>query len=358
MIDMDGAIVHMWAVNLHRDDEKQGVTLGQSWYYKYLKNHHLLVNAQGFGIIELDWDSQVVWQYRLRSAHHDFARLDNGNTLILFGGIQSNPARIRDPQEVDGRVEKNALSNKTIYDDRIIEVKPTGEIVWEWRSLDHYDDFNFSPEIKKIIREHGGDWLHTNTIDALPDGNILICFRHLGTIAIIDKATGKVTWKWNKLVGPHHPSMTEHGNILVYDNGYRNRYPYAEIEDRDYTRLVEVDPRTSEVVWEYHHDPARLLRMRTTSILQGQIRGSFHSKTWGSAQRLPNGNTLSLDANRGRLFEITRAGEIVWEYINPYVTASHGSYIAYEGPLLFTRGVWRCYRICYDDIPGETSSHD
>jgi hypothetical protein len=36
------------------------------------------------------------------------------------------------------------------------------------------------------------------------------------------------------------------------------------------------------------------------------------------AQRLANGNTLICSGVGGRLFEVTRSGEIVWEYRNPF----------------------------------------
>ena len=38
----------------------------------------------------------------------------------------------------------------------------------------------------------------------------------------------------------------------------------------------------------------------------------------GNAQPLPNGNTLINEASFGRFFEVTREGQIVWEYVNPY----------------------------------------
>ena len=38
----------------------------------------------------------------------------------------------------------------------------------------------------------------------------------------------------------------------------------------------------------------------------------------GSAQRLPNGNTLIAESSFGRFFEVTTEGEIVWEYVNPF----------------------------------------
>jgi hypothetical protein len=38
----------------------------------------------------------------------------------------------------------------------------------------------------------------------------------------------------------------------------------------------------------------------------------------GNAQRLPNGNTLVCEASFGRFFEVTKDGETVWEYVNPF----------------------------------------
>jgi hypothetical protein len=38
----------------------------------------------------------------------------------------------------------------------------------------------------------------------------------------------------------------------------------------------------------------------------------------GYAQRLPNGNTLITESSFGRFFEVTKEGEIVWEYVNPF----------------------------------------
>jgi hypothetical protein len=35
-------------------------------------------------------------------------------------------------------------------------------------------------------------------------------------------------------------------------------------------------------------------------------------------QRLENGNTLINEGSNGRIFEVTRDHEIVWEYISPF----------------------------------------
>jgi len=54
-------------------------------------------------------------------------------------------------------------------------------------------------------------------------------------------------------------------------------------------------------VWEYKRNPPE----------------SFYSSWGGSSQRLENGNTLITDSSRGYVFEITKEGEIVWEFYNP-----------------------------------------
>jgi hypothetical protein len=56
-----------------------------------------------------------------------------------------------------------------------------------------------------------------------------------------------------------------------------------------------------QIAWEYTGDDDR----------------PFFSALRGSAQRLPNGNTLVNEDQGGRVFEVNRAGRIVWEYVNP-----------------------------------------
>ena len=49
----------------------------------------------------------------------------------------------------------------------------------------------------------------------------------------------------------------------------------------------------------------------------------FSSETCGAVQRLPNGNTLIVETQFGRAFEVTREGETVWEFVSPHVLGGH-----------------------------------
>src|SRR5262249_35874044 len=69
-----------------------------------------------------------------------------------------------------------------------------------------------------------------------------------------------------------------------------------------YSRVIEINPATNEIAWKYQDKPT----------------WNFFSPRMGYAQRLPNGNTLITESSFGRFFEVTKEGEIVWEYVNPF----------------------------------------
>ena len=317
MVNMRGEVVHVWPVDVRVSEE--GVRLGLTTHFRYLGNGHILINVSGFGVKELDWYGRAVWEFKAPTHHHDFYRLPNGNTLILIKKTVNRPE----------------ISNKPLHDDCFIEVTPKGEIVWEWCASDHFEELELSAEAREYIRKYGGDYLHCNSCEVLPNGDILTSFRHVNIVAIIDKSTGSIKWKWGgerwQAIGPHNPTMLPNGNILIYDNGGVGGYPPLI---RFFTRIIEVNPKTGEIVWEYVHKPFKYMNL------------GFLSLEWGGAQRLPNDNILTLDANAGRLFEITREGEIVWEYINPFVGV-----FQWLDKWRLEQGVYRCYRVAPEEVP-------
>jgi outer membrane protein assembly factor BamB len=84
--------------------------------------------------------------------------------------------------------------------------------------------------------------------------------------------------------------------MLLFDN--RGHY---DSEGQDKSRVIEFDPHTYKIVWEYTGDDTKPL----------------YSTIRSAQERLPNGNTLITESEGGRLIEVTPNGEIVWEYVNP-----------------------------------------
>jgi hypothetical protein len=85
--------------------------------------------------------------------------------------------------------------------------------------------------------------------------------------------------------------------------------------------VLEINPVTLELVWSYSNP-------------------RFFSTNISSAQRLPNGNTLVTAGAGGRMFEVTKEGAIVWEYMYPLFGGANSS-----------NAVYRAYRVPYDWIP-------
>jgi len=52
--------------------------------------------------------------------------------------------------------------------------------------------------------------------------------------------------------------------------------------------------------------------------LWSYVAPDFYAAFISGCQRLPNGNTLAIEGPEGRIFEVTPAGKVVWDYLNPH----------------------------------------
>ncbi len=337
-------------------------------------------------LVEEDWEGNIVWKFdnneliidprqkpRLMARqHHDYQR--EGNPVGYYvPGMEAKASGKTLILCHKNLVNKN-ISDKLLVDDTIIEVDEKGKKTWEWVCSEHFEEFGFSPQAKRTLKRNPdmqpmsgnvGDWFHMNSISWLgpnrhydggderfhPD-NIIMDGRQSNIIAIIDRKTGKLAWKlgpyftatkalrkMGQIIGQHHAhiiprGLPGEGNILVYDNGGAAGYgaPNPTSPDgvsnarRDFSRVLEFDPLTLEIKWQY---PAAGFGM-----------GRLYSAFVCSAQRLPNGNTMITEGNGGRIIEVTPEHEIAWEYISPYVNRT----------MKFTL-VYRAYRIPYEWAP-------
>lgn len=345
-------------------------------------------------LVQVDFEGNIVWKFNqteeiidpgseptyMARQHHDYQRegssvgyygpyekplVDRGNTLIL----------------AHEEVLNLKISDKKLLDDKIIEVDWEGNIVWEWRASDHFDEFGFDEYAKNVLFRNPsivsnglGDWMHINSMSTLgqnkwydagderfhPD-NIIFDARNTNILGIISKATGEIVWqigpnydtneklkKLGWIIGQHHFHMIPKGlpgagDLLVYDNGGAAGYgapnpasPFGVRNAvRDYSRVLQIDPLTLEITWQYTPDEAGHVLFADGS--------KFYSPYISGAQRLENGNTLITQGSDGRVLEVTAEHEIVWEFINPYynnITPSHT-----------TNMVYRAYRVPYNWVP-------
>lgn len=381
LIDMDGNVVHQWPYRGNPSAIINPKLVGGA-------RGHVLVQYQTLNdprggiftdrtVAELDWNGNKVWEWGEQAPggaarqNHDWARLKNGNTLLL----------VTLPRAVPG------LGPKVIGDQAIYEVTPAGKIVWKWVAGDHLSEFGFSPAGMAYLRERVRrnppapyGYLEINDMQVLGPNrwfdagdrrfnpqNIMIDARKGNVILIISKKTGHVVWRLgpvfpgseyspdqrilkskvprpvDQFSGQHNAHLIPEGlpgagNLLLLDNEGGAGFPPAALGIYPGSRVLEIDPEKKEIVWQY------------TGQNSGQPPWAFFTAFVGNVARLPNGNTLIDEGMNGRVFQITRSGEIVWEYVTPFV----GWLSSLGGKKYKTNLIYRAQPVPYDWVPAGT----
>ncbi len=291
LLNMDGEPVHEW--------DLPGTPGG---YARLLPNGNLFYAAQWDGddvppfkggaqggiMREVDWDGNVLTEFIDGWQHHDARKLANGN--IVYAGWDVMP------EDAQKRVRGGRPGTEPpggIIGDYVREVDPDGNTVWEWHTYEM--DIEKYP-IHPLVPRRVFAWC--NTTFPLENGDVLISLRQINTIAIIDRETKKFRWEFTDMIlgGQHDPQMLPNGNVIVFANGM-NSY-----EGHPHSLILEIDPKTNEIVWQYRAQP----------------RTDFYSHHISGQERLWTGNTLICEGRNGRLFEVTPDGELAWEFISPH----------------------------------------
>lgn len=298
LMDRDGKVLHRWRQPLRRlwPDLAKDPEMAKLEYWRrawLFPNGDLLGIYEGLGIVKLDARSHVLWARR-GGFHHDLQVMADGRIWVL---------------DRDGRLLPRINPKEGILEDFVTVLSPGGEVERRFSILEAFERSRFAPLLGKM--ERAGDVFHTNTLEVLDgrfadgdpafrQGNVLLSVLKLDTIAVLDPERGEIVWakqgSWRR---QHQPTFLDNGNLLVFDN----RGPGQEK-----SRVIEIDPQTGGIVWQFD-------------------KGLF-SKTLGSCQRLPNGNTLITESENGRALEVARDGRVVWEYYNPNRAGEHRELVA------------------------------
>lgn len=201
---------------------------------------------------------------------------------------------------------------------KIFRLSPSGDAQVLFDGMDRWtlDDW-ISPPL-----DVGGDMDHPNSLDFDSDGNLVVSWRHLGAITKHDPNTGEVIWQFggtksdftlsgdplNGFGGQHYARVLPDGHILMYDNG-TNHDPG---ESRAVEYALDESGKTATMAWEFRHGP----RIFTTFM--------------GSAQRLPDGNTLIGYSTDATIVLVDPDGNVVAE----------GRKMDGSTPSIFYRAVW------------------
>jgi len=361
LINLDGQAVRTW----------KSAYLPSAWIY-LLENGHVLRGGsdkgnspfggggQGGRFQEFDLDGDLIWDFQYnqpRLPHHDVAVLPNGNIIaIAWEGKTAQEARRA------GR-RASAVPFNGIWPDMLIEFEPQrpngARIVWEWHiwdhlvqnldpSLDNYGDIAARPERININGDTGGaafsrDVFHTNAISYNPElDQVMVSVPTFNEVWVIDHSTttqeassrtggrsgkgGDLLYRGgnpqaygrgtaaDQLLGFQHDAQwipqgrPGAGHMMVFSNrtptptGATTKvYEFIPpVDSEGHYAVPDTGPfGPATPVWTYSSDS-----LQTTNL--------------SGAERLSNGNTLISSGPDGQLFEVTPAGNILWEYWSPY----------------------------------------
>ncbi len=131
------------------------------------------------------------------------------------------------------------------------------------------------------------DWTHSNSLDVLPNGDILMSNRHLNQVIAIKPDFSGIDWKLggvgsdftfpnpsDQFYHQHYVKVLPNGDILLFDNG--NTRPADQGGEYSRAEELKLDFNTMQAtkVWEYRNVP------------------DIFSSAVGSVVRLNNGDTV------------------------------------------------------------------
>jgi hypothetical protein len=378
LINNEGRKVHEWKASTYPP--------GQAVYL--LENGNILRTCmtpgnlgtgggEGGRIEEYNWNDSLVWYLNYSTTtymqHHDIKKLPNGNIIMLVVEKKTLAEIIAAGFDTSKIQEPDFSQKQIMLPDCVIEIHPTspsgGTVVWEWHVWDHLiQNFNSAksnfgvPSAHPELIDAAGDhknlplfWNHMNSIDYNPAlDQIALSVRGNSEVWIIDHSTTTLESKGHTggIRGKGGDLLYRWGNPVTYGAGTINDAKYYQQHDvewvktgcpgagnltcfnngvgRNYSTIDEITPPVDSIGNYTIVSGSAFGPKNLTWSYQATPPSSLYAQDISGAHRLPNGNTLIDQGTLGRFMEVTSAGELVWEYINP-VSASgplvQGSYI-------------------------------
>jgi len=222
-------------------------------------------------------------------------------------------------------MDKTAMNGNTRIDDqRLEEITPEREVLWSWNLFDHVPPSGTKEEL-----------CHANALQLdEAAGFFYYNCRWVGLMKI-ERASGDIVWRMGGTydetsLGPgdftfsppasqfsdaHEPELHADGTLILYDNG-----GYAGLggpgggtyHSRVLEYQVDQTAMTATLIWEF---PGNF-------SVDSWYTDDWYTPFWGDADPLPNDNVLITAGVRSnsassRIFEVTRAGAVVWEVTFP-----------------------------------------
>lgn len=321
LIDAAGEMLHQWSLSVDKlwpdgvpwptyDKHEQFVRraiLGPGG--------ELLVVFETIGVAKVDRDGETLWAQAGRY-HHDLEVLPDGRIVTL----SMSTLRL---EELAKRFPGLKME-RPMVDNQVCVLGPDGTLQKSLSVTQAFYNSDFAPFLGDLNPAQFDAW-HTNSVDWIdagqaaahplfPQGTVLLSIFRPSALVLLDLEADTVRWMAK---GPwrnqHQAQALPGGQILLLDNRGGNRAtPLAY----NRSRALEYDPNQQNLVWEY---PPKG---------EEAPQGPLYTALLGYVQRCPRGNTLITESTQGRMLEVTREGQIVWEYRSPFRAGENRDLIA------------------------------
>ena len=198
---------------------------------------------------------QVVDRYQAGDGYfadlHDLQVLPNGNAFLMA----------YDAETIDmSKIVEGGKTNAIVTGLIIQELDPSKNVIFEWRSWDHFSLFNSTSS----LTDQSIDLVHGNSLALSNDGNLLLSSRDLDEITKINLQTGDVMWRLGgkenmftfvnsqTFAYQHDVRQLPNGDLTVFDNQGTQEVP-APSEGMEYK--IDETNKTVTQVWGFTRTP-------------------------------------------------------------------------------------------------------
>jgi len=261
------------------------------------------------GLFRIDRCSGLKW-FRPGLYHHDVQVAEDGTIWALSARYVTDSAKARPHFSIpyyedmivnlspDGEVIEEFSLLDTLFESGREALILTGE---ESFPSMKFEDPTHANDIEIVSPEFAAHY------DFVEPGDLMVSLRTTDTIVLIDRGSKRVKWALSGLfLRQHDPDLHDDGTISVFDNRTdRAQFNMArrtvERPSFGYSRLLRFDPASQHILWKF----------------EGTRDEPFYTSIQGDHQILPNGNVMAVETEAGRIIEIDpKTNEIVWEWFN------------------------------------------
>ncbi len=320
IIEPDGSIVHQWKLDwfkiwpnaTHINEEERPIAepgteiQGEA----IMPNGDLVFNFEYIGLVRVDACGNVVW--RLPKLTHHAIFLDENHHIWVPSRIYHDKKSATYPFHVP-----------PFFEDTVLEVSPEGEVLQEISMLGLLIDNGYQGLLHilgtRVSNARTPDSVHLNDVEIFPStlkegvfssGDVMVSFRNISTVAVFNPTDRKIKYiSTGKVAHQHDADFIDGNHFSVVDNNnidYQNK-PFSRLRSR-----IMIESAIDGTL-KVHY--------------QGTEKSQYYTNIRGKHQWLDNGNMLISESSKGRAFEITPEGKIIWDYIN-IVTNGYAGIIA------------------------------